>query len=97
MNSNIENLYRLQDGTQADPKDCEKGKDGVLRHKNGLAVVLKEDGEPQTLGHEAASNTKLMNAAQHKTEEAKPEDKPKDEPAKPAVREPEVRREAHSR
>lgn len=56
-------LYRLQDGTQADPKDCSSGKDGILRHKNGLAVVLDADGEPLTLATEAERNVELSKAA----------------------------------
>lgn len=50
------NLYLLQDGTYADPKDVSKGKDGVLRHKNGVGVTLNEAGEPFTLGDATALN-----------------------------------------
>lgn len=46
-------LYLLQDGTHADPGECERGKDGVLRHKNGLAVAVDQNGEPQTIGKNA--------------------------------------------
>lgn len=56
MKNNSGSLYLLQDGTHADPKDCSAGKDGVLRHKNGLAVAMREDGEPQTLGSDAVQN-----------------------------------------
>jgi hypothetical protein len=49
-------LYLLQDGTHASPGDVSKGKDGVLRHKNGLAVCLYENGEPQTVGKDAVNN-----------------------------------------
>lgn len=49
-------LYLLQDGTHADPAECERGKDGVLRHKNGLAVCLDANGEPQTVGGDAERN-----------------------------------------
>lgn len=53
MDDKIKDFYRLQDGTQADPADCEKGKDGVLRHKNGMAVALTENGDPQRLGSDS--------------------------------------------
>lgn len=56
MTKDIGNFYRLSDGTQADPKDVSTGKDGVMRHKNGLAVLLNEDGTPQTIGQEAVDN-----------------------------------------
>lgn len=55
-------LYLLQDGTHADPKDVSRGKDGVLRHKNGLAVSLREDGEPMTVGSGAVENKNVMAA-----------------------------------
>lgn len=55
-----EGLYLLQDGTHAAPGDCSKGKDGVLRHKNGLAVCLYEDGKPQTVGEDAERNKNVM-------------------------------------
>lgn len=50
-------LYLLRDGTYADPKDCFKDKgDGVLKHKNGVAVALKSDGEPETMADATATN-----------------------------------------
>jgi hypothetical protein len=49
-------MYLLQDGTYADPKDCSAGKDGVLRSKNGLAVSITADGEPMTIGKANESN-----------------------------------------
>lgn len=49
MSTTKKELYRLPDGTQADPKDCEVGKDGVLRHKSGMAVVMTADGKPETI------------------------------------------------
>lgn len=66
-------FYRLQDGTQADPADVTKGKDGVMRHKNGLAVLLKENGEPQTIGQEAVDNKNVEAANAGRKPEAKPE------------------------
>lgn len=56
-------LYLLQDGTHADPKDCKAGKDGILRHKDGLAVVVGEDGEPQTVAAAAVANKNVEAAA----------------------------------
>lgn len=55
--------YLLADGTYADPRDCKKGDDGALRHKNGVPVALKADGQPQTLG-ESAITSKNVEAAQ---------------------------------
>lgn len=62
------NLYTLQDGTYADPKDCSKGKDGVLRHKNGLGVALDDDGEPFTLADAAALNADAAHAGTEATQ-----------------------------
>src|SRR5262245_12956571 len=72
--SDIPNLYRLADGTQAEPGDCSKDDHGVLRHKNGMAVVLDEKGEPMTSAREDEKN---------KTAEAAEAGKA-DEPEKPA-------------
>lgn len=47
-------LYLLKDGTAADPKDCAKGDDGVLRHKDGREVSVTDEGEPLTLASNAA-------------------------------------------
>ena len=46
--------YVLADGTQADPNDVAPGEDGVLRHKNGMAVATHEDGTPLSVGVAAA-------------------------------------------
>jgi hypothetical protein len=73
MNGNVKNLYLLQDGTQADPSDCDVGKDGVLRHQNGLAVVMSEDGKPQTIGGAAASGGNAAAAAAGKPAAKEPE------------------------
>lgn len=54
----MKDQYLLQDGTYADPKDCSEGKDGVLRHKNGLAVAKGENGEPMTLSKTTELNAK---------------------------------------
>jgi hypothetical protein len=53
MKRDLDGLYLLRDGTQADPADCSSGKDGVLRHTNGVAVALKDDGEPITIAANA--------------------------------------------
>jgi hypothetical protein len=66
-------LYLLQDGTYAAPGDCKAGKDGVMRNKNGLAVVLRADGEPQTLMQGAVDN-KNVEAAQVGKSELAPND-----------------------
>lgn len=48
--------YLLVDGTHADPNDVSPDKDGVLRHKNGLAVALHENGTPMSIGKCAVEN-----------------------------------------
>lgn len=63
MKANDGGLYLLQDGTYADPKACKKSDDGVLRHENGVAVALRDDGEPMTLGKVTEHNVKAAEAA----------------------------------
>lgn len=96
MTKQHENFYRLQDGTQADPSDVSKGKDGVLRHKNGLAVLLDDKGEPQTIGQAAADNKNVeaASAGEDKKPDAEVEDKnAADDKPPPTMRPaPEVRR-----
>lgn len=58
----IEDMVVLMDGTQADPDDVSRGKDGVLRHKNGVPVAIGEDGEPETIGKRTARNASAANA-----------------------------------
>lgn len=58
----MKDQYLLQDGTYADPKDCSKGKDGVLRHKNGVGVAMTEAGEPMTLSKATEHNQKAAEA-----------------------------------
>jgi hypothetical protein len=55
-------LYLLQDGTHADPSDVSADKSGVLRHKNGLAVCLYDDGSPQTVTSDAVRNKNVAAA-----------------------------------
>ena len=51
-----QDLYLLQDGTHAAKGDVSPGKDGVLRSKNGLAVCVDANGEPQTVQSDAVRN-----------------------------------------
>lgn len=55
--------YLLVDGTHADPNDVAPDKDGVLRHKSGLALALHEDGTPQSIGKGAVENKNVAAAA----------------------------------
>lgn len=55
---NDKSLVLLQDGTYADPSDISRGNDGKLRHKNGVGVALRDDGDPVTLGHAVDMNAK---------------------------------------
>ena len=59
--------YLLADGTQADPNDVSPGADGVLRHKNGMPVAMREGGVPMTVGVDAARES--MNEAAAKAGE----------------------------
>ena len=54
--------YLLVDGTHADPNDVAPDKDGVLRHKNGLAVALHADATPQSVGRGAIENKNVLAA-----------------------------------
>jgi hypothetical protein len=63
MKHDHDNLFLLQDGTQADPRDCSRGKDGVIRYRNGVAVALRGDGEPLTVGENAATSGNAHAAA----------------------------------
>lgn len=54
--------YLLVDGTHADPDDVSPDDDGVLRHKNGLAVALHENGTPMTIGVGAVENKNVAAA-----------------------------------
>lgn len=38
-----ETWYVLEDGTVADPSECAPDEYGVLRHKGGVAVALREN------------------------------------------------------
>ncbi len=55
--------YILADGTQADPNDCSPDKDGVLRHKNGVAVALGDNGVPLSIGRAAVIGGNVAAAA----------------------------------
>lgn len=55
--------YLLVDGTHADPNDVAPDADGVLRHKDGLAVALHDSGVPQTIGRGAVENQNVAAAA----------------------------------
>lgn len=53
----VESWYLKQDGTYADPGNCSRGKDGVLREKDsGLLIAMTADGEPITVASGAEMN-----------------------------------------
>jgi hypothetical protein len=52
----IPTLYRLADGTQADPSECSPNDKGVLCHQNGVPVVIDSDGKPLEIAREAEIN-----------------------------------------
>jgi hypothetical protein len=59
--------YLLVDGTHADPNDVITDDDGILRHMDGLAVAMRGDGVPSTIGVGAVEN-KNVAAAQAGTD-----------------------------
>jgi len=78
--------YLLVDGTYADPNEVSHDKDGVLKHKNGVAVALRESGVPHTIGVDAVQNKNVEAAkagrdAEHhakpKGKQMKADDEPK--------------------
>jgi len=83
--------YLLVDGTHADPNDVAPDKDGVLRHTNGLAVALHDNGVPQTIGRGAVENKHVeaakvaqdVAAASPAAPEAPREMEPEPKPAAP--------------
>jgi hypothetical protein len=60
--NDLPTLYRLADGTQADPGECSKNDKGVLCHQNGVPVVIDSDGKPLEIKREAVIN-KAVEAA----------------------------------
>jgi len=79
--------YLLVDGTQADPNDVAPDDDGVLRHKNGLAVALHENGVPMTIGVSAKENMNVAAAEAGKEAEQEAKEIVADDeemPVKPA-------------
>lgn len=63
MKSNPGDLYILQDGTQADAGSCSNDDKGVLRHENGLAVLVDSKGEPLTVAQQAEEGGAALAAA----------------------------------
>lgn len=45
-----ETWYVLEDGEVADPAEVTADKDGVLRHKDGTAVKMRDSGVPFSRG-----------------------------------------------
>jgi hypothetical protein len=55
--ANVDGWYLKQDGTYADPANCDRGKDGILREKDsGLLIATTVGGEPITVASGAAMN-----------------------------------------
>lgn len=71
--------YRLEDGNQVDPDEVSPDAKGVLRHKSGVAVALRDNGAPLTAGardKRAAAQSRDMTAADDKPPSADREMKP---------------------
>lgn len=62
----IDTWYVLVDGTHADPAEVEQGKDGKLRHKNGVEVALRDNGLPLTSGVATKTNAKAAQVSPDK-------------------------------
>lgn len=81
--------YLMQDGTYADFSECSEGDDGVLRHaENGVAVALRDDGEPMTLALVTQHNVEAAEAAAASTESLDHEQSPAENPEMPAEEAP---------
>ena len=50
MNNETDTWYVLADGTHAHPADVSTDEDGVMKHKNGVAVKMRDSGIPLTSG-----------------------------------------------
>lgn len=62
----METWYVLDDRSFADPRDVAVGADGVLRHKDGVAVAMRSAGVPRSRGmseEERMTATKAREAA----------------------------------
>lgn len=70
MKPNTDTWYVLVDGTHADPAEVSQDKDGVLRHKNGVPVALRDGGLPLTSGVAAKEGGNVQAAAEGKKAEA---------------------------
>lgn len=77
--ANGDGWYLKQDGTYADPANCDRGKDGILREKDsGLLIAMTADGEPITVASGAVMNKNIDAANAGKV--PSPEDKPPTSP-----------------
>jgi hypothetical protein len=77
--ANVDGWYLKQDGTYADPANCDRGKDGILREKDsGLLIAMTADGEPITVASGAVMNKNIdaANAGKAPSPEAKPPTSP---------------------
>lgn len=90
----VEEMFVLMDGTQANPDDCARGEDGVLRHKNGVKVAIDGEGRPETVGDRTVMNSlaagrgAVEQQPRPRVERPSSGEAPKEEGAKPADPEP---------
>lgn len=70
MKNEPDTWYVLADGTHADPADVSHDKDGVLKHKNGVPVALRESGVPLTSGVATKENKKTAEAGKEPEKDA---------------------------
>lgn len=76
-----ETWYVLEDGTAADPNDVQHGADGVLRHRDGRAVAMRDGGVPVTTGSPPAADAGPVPGGP-RAMEAEPKPKPRKAPYK---------------
>lgn len=62
MTNETDTWYVLEDGTHAHPADVSTDKDGVMKHKNGVAVKLRANGIPLTSGVPSKEKTRDLKA-----------------------------------
>lgn len=70
--------YILEDGTSADPNEVAPDENGILRHRDGLAVAIGTHGNYRSRGvdpeEERAKAKKAQSKKDMKPEEPKPDD-----------------------
>lgn len=80
MKNETDTWYVLVDGTHADPAEVITDKDGVMKHKNGVTVALRDSGIPLTSGVATKENKRAHAKAEEDAEETKTRESKADKP-----------------